>query len=109
MNSVVIFVFLVITFAMCILELATCDVSLAEYIYVAWIVYALSTPLGQLAIPLALLVAVHLPISCKDRKCCKKQTTEGNEGTIGTASYIPVPTSESTMGRNQNTRNYGST
>ena len=64
-NSVVIFVFLVITFAMCILELATCDVSLAEYIYAAWIVYALSTPLGQLAIPLALLVAVHLPLSCE--------------------------------------------
>ena len=64
-NSVVIFVFLIITFAMCILELATCDVSLAEYIYAAWIVYALSTPLGQLAIPLALLVAVHLPLSCE--------------------------------------------
>ena len=64
-NSIVIFVFLIITFTMCILELATCDVSLVEYVYVAWIVYAVSTPLGQLAIPLDLLVAVYLPLLCK--------------------------------------------
>ena len=67
-NSIVIFVFLVITFTMCILELGTCDVSLVEYVYAAWIVYAVSTPLGQLAIPLALLVAVYLPLLCKRHK-----------------------------------------
>ena len=69
-NSIVILVFLVITFAMCILEVAMCDVSLDHYDYGTWVVFTVSAPLGQLAIPLALLVAVHLPLSCKNRKCC---------------------------------------
>lgn len=67
-NSIVILTFLLITLAMCILEVATCDVSLDHYDYGTWVVFTVSTPLGQLAIPLALLVAVHLPLSCKDPK-----------------------------------------
>ena len=72
-NSIVILTFLFITLAMCILEVATCDVSIDHYDYGTWVVFTVSAPLGQLAIPLALLVAVHLPLSCKDRKCstCK--------------------------------------
>ena len=72
-NSIVILVFLVITFAMCILEVATCDVSLDHYDYGTWVVFTVSAPLGQLAIPLALLVAVHLPLSCKNHKCCTRK------------------------------------
>ena len=73
-NSIVILTFLLITLAMCILEVATCDVSLDHYDYGTWVVFTVSAPLGQLAIPLALLVAVHLPLSSKDRKCstCKR-------------------------------------
>ena len=72
-NSIVILAFLVITFAMCILEVAMGDVSLDHYDYGTWVVFTVSAPLGQLAIPLALLVAVHLPLSCKNRKCCTRK------------------------------------
>ena len=78
-NSIVILTFLLITLAMCILEVATCDVSLDHYDYGTWVVFTVSTPLGQLAVPLALLVAVHLPLSCKDPKCSTcKHCRKGN-------------------------------
>ena len=97
-NSSVILAFLLITLAMCILEVATCNVSIDHYDYGTWVVFTVSAPLGQLAIPLALLVAVHLPLSCKDRKCstcksCHKGNNQTQEGTVGTESYQPIDTS----------------
>ena len=62
-NSIVIFAFLVTTFTMCILELTACVyLQVDRCAYVIWLVHAVSTPLGQLAIPLALLVAVQLQL-----------------------------------------------
>ena len=96
-NSIVILVFFVTTFALCILEFATCVyLEFERHNYAAWLVYVVSTPLGQLAIPLALLVAVHLPLFCSTR------------------SYEPIytspPSKPSSMGRSQNiSKNYGST
>ena len=98
LNSIVILVFLVITFAMCILEVATCDVSLEHYDYGTWVVFTVSAPLGQLAIPLALLVAVHLPLSCKDRKCC---THKHHHKDNSRKPSIEIPTSPNSDGQSQ--------
>ena len=95
-NSIVIFVFLVTTFAMCILELTTCVyLKYKRHDYAVWLVYVISTPPGQLAIPLALLVAVHLPLFCKRHKRRKRrrgQRERQNEGaTVHDSSNTDVP------------------
>ena len=95
-NLIVILVFLVTMFAMCILELATCVyLKYKRYDYDVWFVYAVSTPPGQLAIPLALLVAVHLPLFCKRHKRRKRrrgQRERRNEAaTVHDSSNTDVP------------------
>ena len=95
-NSIVIFVFLVTTFAMCILELTTCVYLKFEcHNHDTWLAYAVSTPLGQLAIPLALLVAIHLPLFCKRHKRRKRrrgQRERRNEAaTVHDSSNTDVP------------------
>ena len=95
-NSIVIFVFLIITNAMCILELATCiTLTVNCHHHDTWIAYAVSAPLGQLGIPLALLVAVHLPLFCKRHKRRKRrrgQRERRNEGaTVHDSSNTDVP------------------
>ena len=78
-------------FAMCIAEVATCDVSIDHYDYDTWLVFTVSAPLGQLAIPLALLVAVHLPLSCKNRKCCAHKNQNQENATAHNSSYTAIP------------------
>ena len=60
-----------------------------------WKAYAVSTPLGQLAIPVALLVAVQLPLSCEHSRCCKRksqsQIQEEFEATNPPSSFVYVP------------------
>ena len=95
-NSIVIFVFLIVTFTMCILETAICVyLKIYRRNYAAWLVYVISAPLGQLAIPLALLVAVHLPLFCKRHKRRKRrrgQRERRNEGaTVHDSSNTDVP------------------
>ena len=95
-NSIIIFVFLVITFALCTLELATCIYLRSNcYEFDIWLVNVVSTPLGQLAIPLALLVAVHLPLFCKRNKRRKRrrgQRARRNEtATVHDSSNTDVP------------------
>ena len=55
---------LLVTCAMCILEVITRFYSFHRHDLSAWEAYALSAPIGQVAIPLALLVAVHLHPCC---------------------------------------------
>ena len=103
-NSIVIFVFLVTTFAMCILELTTCVyLKYKRHDYAVWLVYVISTPPGQLAIPLALLVAVHLPLFCKRHKRRKRrrgQRERQNEGaTVHDSSNTDVPSNTSSAPR----------
>ena len=95
-NSIVIFAFLVTTFTMCILELAACVyLQVDRCAYVIWLAHAVSTPLGQLAIPLALLVAVQLPLFCKRHKRRKRrrgQRARRNEtATVHDSSNTDVP------------------
>ena len=95
-NSIVIFAFLVTTFTMCILELTACVyLQVDRCAYVIWLAHAVSTPLGQLAIPLALLVAVQLPLFCKRNKRRKRrrgQRARRNEtATVHDSSNTDVP------------------
>ena len=95
-NSIIIFVFLIITNAMCILELTTCITLIFRCDHHdTWVAYAVSAPLGQLAIPLALLVAVHLPLFCKRHKRRKRrrgQRERRNEtATVHDSSNTDVP------------------
>ena len=57
----------------------TLEVAMRSYSFyhndlVTWKAYAMSAPLGQLAISVALLVAIYLPLSCEHSKCCKRKT-----------------------------------
>ena len=95
-NSIVIFAFLVTTFTMCILELTACVyLKFDRCDLIFWLVHAVSTPLGQLAIPLALLVAVQLPLFCKRHKRRKRrrgQRARQNEtATVHDSSNTDVP------------------
>ena len=95
-NSIVIFAFLVTTFTMCILELTACVyLQVCRCVYVIWIVHVVCAPLGQLAIPLALLVAVQLPLFCKRHKRRKRrrgQRARQNEtATVHDSSNTDVP------------------
>ena len=95
-NSIVILVFLVTTFTMCILELITCVyLQVQRCDYVIWLIHVVSTPLGELAIPLALLVAVQLPLFCKRNKRRKRrrgQRERQNEtATVHDSSNTDVP------------------
>ena len=95
-NSIVILAFLITTFTMCILELVTCVyLKYKRHNYAAWLVFVISTPPGQLAIPSALLVAVHLPLFCKRHKRRKRrrgQRERRNEGaTVHDSSNTDVP------------------
>ena len=56
--------FLLITCAMCILEVITRFYSFHRHDLSAWEAYAVSAPIGQVAIPLALLVPLHLHPLC---------------------------------------------
>ena len=56
--------FLLITCAMCILEVITRFYSFHRHDLSAWEAYAVSAPIGQVAIPLALLVPIHLHPLC---------------------------------------------
>ena len=66
--------FLFITVVMYTLEVAMRSCSFYHNDLGTWKAYAVSTPLGQLAIPVALLVAVQLPLSCEHSKCCKRKS-----------------------------------
>ena len=95
-NSIIIFAFLVITFALCILELATCIYLRVQcYDFDIWLVNVISTPPGQLAIPLALLVAIQLPLFCKRNKRRQRrrgQRARRNEtATVHDSSNTDVP------------------
>ena len=67
-------IFLFFTVAMYTLEVAMRSYSFYHNDLVTWKAYAMSAPLGQLAISLALLVAIYLPLSCEHSKCCKRKT-----------------------------------
>ena len=55
---------------------------------VTWKIYAVSAPLGQLAIPWALLAAVFLPLSCK----CKREAQLQEENkTYAPSSFVNIP------------------
>ena len=56
---------------------------------VTWKAYAASTPLGQLAIPLALMVAIYLPLSCKRRS--HKEIQEDEKATNPRSSFVYIP------------------
>ena len=81
--------FLFFTVVMYTLEVAMRSYSFYHNDLGTWKAYAVSAPLGQLAIPLALLVAVHLPLSCK----CKSQSQiqEEEKATNPTSSFVYVP------------------
>ena len=65
---------LAIMFVLCVLEVVSRTYSFKHQDVAFWIVYAVSTPLGRAFIPLALLVAIHLPLSSTiARPCCKRQ------------------------------------
>ena len=66
--------FLFFTVVMYTFEVAMRSYSFYHNDLGTWKAYAVSAPLGQLTIPLALLVAVHLPLSCKGCKCCKRKS-----------------------------------
>ena len=87
LNSIFTLSFLVVRFALCIVEVASRNLSIHNiHNYDTWLSYAISTPLEQLAIPLALLVAVHLPLFCKS---CKRQTQYQQENaSVNPSSYI---------------------
>ena len=55
---------LLVTCAMCIIEVITRFYTFHFHDLSAWEAYAISAPIGQVAIPLALLVAVHLHPFC---------------------------------------------
>ena len=83
-------------FTMCILELITCAYLKSDRCaYGIQLAHAVSTPLGQLAIPLALLVAVHLPLFWKRHKRRKRrrgQRARQNEtATVHDSSNTDVP------------------
>ena len=73
---------------MCIVEVATRNSSIHDYDYDTWVVYTVSAPLGQLAIPVALLVAVQLPLSCKH---CKRESQNQENATAQISSYTAIP------------------
>ena len=56
--------FLLTTCAMCFLEVATRSYSFHRHDLGAWVAYAISAPIGQVAIPLALLVPLHFHPLC---------------------------------------------
>ena len=89
-------IFLFFTVVMYTLEVAMRSYSFYHNDLVTWKAYAVSAPLGQLAIPLALLVAIYLPLSCEHSKCCKRksqsQIQEGEgEVTYPLSSFEYVP------------------
>ena len=88
-NSIAIFVFLILTNAMCILELTTCITLKFRCHHDTWLAYAVSAPLGQMGIPLALLVAVHLPLFCKRRRGQRERRNEA--ATVHDSSNTDVP------------------
>ena len=78
----------------------TLEVAMRSYSFyhndlVTWKAYAVSAPLGQLAISVALLVAIHLPLSCEHSKCCMRKTQsqiqEEFETTNPSSSFVNVP------------------
>ena len=81
--------FLFFTVVMYTLEVAMRSYSFYHNDLGTWKAYAVSAPLGQLTIPLALLVAIYLPLSCK----CKSQSQiqEEFEATNPTSSFVYVP------------------
>ena len=60
--------FLLTTCAMCILEVVTRFYSFNRHDLSAWVAYAISAPIGQVAIPLALLVPLHLHPLCTHQR-----------------------------------------
>ena len=81
--------FLFFTVVMYTLEVAMRSYSFYHNDLGIWKAYAESVPLAQPAIPLALLVAIYLPLSCKRRS--HKQIQEEEKATNRPSSFVYVP------------------
>ena len=93
---------LAIMFVLCVLEVVSRTYSFQHHDVAVWAVYAVSTPLGRAFIPLALLVAIHLPLSSTiTRRCCKHINTktsiqgERHLKTVHDSSYWSVVNADS--------------
>ena len=62
-DSIFSLVFLTVMSVLYILEVTTRTYSFSNQQLGVWVVYAISTPLGRASIPLALLMAIYLPLS----------------------------------------------
>ena len=62
-DSIFSLAFLVIMFVLFVLEATTRSYSFNHHNVDVWLIHAVSTPVGWTSIPLALLMAIHLPLS----------------------------------------------
>ena len=90
---------LAIMFVLCVIEVVSRSYSFQHHDVAVWVMYAVSTPLGHAFIPLALLVAIHLPLSSTiTRTCCKRQTSiqeEKHLKTVHDSSHWSVVNADS--------------
>ena len=80
-DSIFSLVFLTVMSVLCVLEVTTRTYSFSNQRLDVWVVYAISTPLGHFFIPIALLMAIYLPLSSVIAKYThRKQQSPPREG-----------------------------
>jgi len=80
-DSIFSLVFLTVMSVLCVLEVTTQTYSFSNQQLGVWVVYAISTPLGHFFIPIALLMAIYLPLFSMIAKYThRKQQSQPREG-----------------------------